>query len=199
MSAVIAGALLFGMGIAALMGIITAEALYPAGYTTGGSEISDLGATRPPDSIIHQPSASIFNSVMMVGGVFTIVAAFFLYRAFRRTVPAVLLGLFGLGVLGVGVFPGDHEPAHSVFALMTFVTGGLAAIAAYMVETSPFRYYSVLLGTVPLVSIILYAALGDANPMAGLGNGGIERWVTYPILLWVTGFGGHLMARGPSR
>lgn len=191
----LAGALLFISGIVSFMGVITAEALYPAGYSTGHNEISDLGATRPPDSIIHQPSAHIFNSVMMVSGILAIVAAYFLYRGFGRRLPAVLIGLFGIGILGVGIFPGNNGNVHALFALLVFIAGGLAAITAYPVETSPFRYFSVLLGAVSLVSLLLYMVLGDANPMAGLGDGGIERWVAYPVVLWATGFGGHLMAR----
>lgn len=35
--------------------------------------------------------------------------------------------------------------------------------------------------------------LGEANPLLFLGLGGIERWVVYPILLWMTGFGGYLL------
>jgi hypothetical protein len=31
--------------------------------------------------------------------------------------------------------------------------------------------------------------------IAGIGDGGIERWVAYPVVLCVIGFGGHLMAR----
>ena len=63
-----AGALLAVGGSAILMGIITAEALYPAPYSTFDNEISDLGATRPPNSVILQPSASIFNLTMIVTG-----------------------------------------------------------------------------------------------------------------------------------
>ena len=190
-----AGALLFCAGIVSFMGIITAEALYPAGYRTGQNEISDLGATRPPNSIIHQPSAHIFDSVMIAAGIFAIMAAYLLYRGFRRKPPALMIGLFGLGGLGVGIFPGNHGNVHALFALLTFIAGGLAAVVAYTIETAPFRYFSVLLGVVSLASLILYMVLGSAGPMAGLGDGGVERWVAYPVLLWVTGFGGHLMAR----
>jgi hypothetical membrane protein len=35
------------------------------GYTTFHSEISDLGATKPPNSLIYQPSTSIFNVTML--------------------------------------------------------------------------------------------------------------------------------------
>lgn len=191
----VAGALLFAAGVVAFMGIITAEALYPEGYSTSQNEISDLGATRPPDSVIAQPSATIFNSVMIAAGVLVIAAALCLHGGSKRKAPAILLGLFGLGVLGVGVFPGDHGNVHALFALLTFIAGGLAAILSVMVAKGPFRYFSVLLGAVGLLALLLYAAFGDANPMAGLGDGGIERWVAYPVLLWMTGFGGHLMGR----
>jgi hypothetical protein len=28
----------------------------------------------------------------------------------------------------------------------------------------------------------------------GLGHGGMEKMIVYPVLLWYVGFGGHLMA-----
>jgi hypothetical protein len=31
-----------------------------------------------------------------------------------------------------------------------------------------------------------------------LGIGGLERWIAYPILLWVTGFGGYLIGHSKS-
>ncbi len=29
-----------------------------------------------------------------------------------------------------------------------------------------------------------------------MGSGGVERWVVYPLLLWLTGFGGYLLGIG---
>src|SRR2546423_8973351 len=78
----IGGALLFVAGAAILMGIITAEALYPAGYSTSRNDISDLGATRPPHSVIVQPSATIFDTTMILTGLLIIVAAYCMHRAF---------------------------------------------------------------------------------------------------------------------
>jgi hypothetical membrane protein len=82
-AAALAGLLLIGAGAAILMGIITAEATYPDTYTTFENQISDLGASRPPDSIIREPSATIFNSVMIVTGTMILVASYFLNRAYR--------------------------------------------------------------------------------------------------------------------
>ncbi len=53
----VAGTLMFLAGCAAFMGIITAEALYRGRYSTGGNQISDLGGTQPPDSVVVEPSA----------------------------------------------------------------------------------------------------------------------------------------------
>jgi hypothetical membrane protein len=103
----LAGALLIVAGSVILMGIITAEALYPARYTTFDNEISDLGATRPPDSVILQPSATVFDLTMVVTGLVILAGAFLLYRALHRPVAWVPLGLLGIGVFLVGAFPGN--------------------------------------------------------------------------------------------
>ncbi len=191
----VAGALLFAAGVIAFMGIITAEALYPEGYSTSQNAISDLGATRPPDSVIEEPSATVFNTVMMVTGALVLLSSFFLQYGLRRWAAAVLVALFGVGALGVGVFPGDTGTVHALFALLTFTAGGIAAIATFTAATAPFRYFSVVLGVVALVVLTLYFALGESSPLAPLGVGGVERWVAYPIVLWTLGFGGHLMGR----
>ncbi len=74
----LAGALLVLAGCVALMGIISAETFYPA-YSTAQNHISDLGATRPPDSVILQPSATIFNATMLATGLLVLGAAFALF------------------------------------------------------------------------------------------------------------------------
>jgi hypothetical membrane protein len=191
----VAGALLFAAGVIAFMGIITAEALYPEGYSTSQNAISDLGATEPPDSVIEEPSATIFDTAMIVCGAMVLAASFCILQGFRRKAAAILVGLFGLGALGVGVFPGDTGNIHAIFAMLTFVAGGVAAIVSFTVETAPFRYFSVVLGAVALVMLLLYMIMGDSSPVSGLGMGGVERWVAYPILLWTVGLGGHLMGR----
>ncbi len=132
---------------------------------------------------------------MMVSGLLTITAAYCIHRAFGRLVVTVPLAFFGLGVLGVGIFPGNYGTVHALFALLAFGAGGVAAITAYRVETSPFRDFSVALGAVALADLALYFILGDVSPFAVLGIGGLERWIAYPILVWVTGFGGYLMGR----
>ncbi len=187
-----AGALAFIAGVIILMGIITAEATYP-GYSTSQNEISDLGATRPPNSIIVQPAASIFNTTMVVSGLMILAAAYFVHRGYRDLLVTVLIGLLGIGAIGVGIFPGNTGVPHALSAQITFIAGGLSAIAAYRVERAPFRYISVVLGLIALVTLFLAYILGEGHPLIFLGLGGVERWVAYPIVLWITGFGGYLM------
>lgn len=190
----IGGLLLFLAGAIALMGIITAESLYPAGYSTSESMISDLGGTEPPESRVEQPSAAIFDASMIVAGAFVIVAAAATWPALRRTAFTVFLALFGIGMLGVGVFPGHTGGVHAVFAMLTFSSGGVAAILSAQFLASPFRYVAIVLGAVPLANLVLFMFLGDSYFVAGLGEGGLERWVAYPILLWMAGCGGYLLA-----
>ena len=196
-TAAAAGVLLALAGSVVLMGIITAEAVYPDVYTTHENEISDLGATRPPNSIIRQPSATIFNGIMMVSGVFVLAAAALLHRAygFRRvTLPVAFLGL---GVLGVGIFPGNNATFHPIFALMAFLSGGIAAILAAYIQNSPARYFSWLLGAITLGFLLIGMASAPRALFDEVGDGGVERWIAYPVVLWLTAFGGWLTAARP--
>lgn len=105
----VAGTLLFIAGIVAIIGIITSEATYPS-YSTAKNDISDLGATRPPSSIIKQPAATIFGATLVVAGLLLIGGAFCTYRAFGNSrssgLLALFLGLFGVGAIGAASLTG---------------------------------------------------------------------------------------------
>ncbi len=189
----LAGILFFLAASVVLMGIITGEIFYPEEltYTTAKSMISDLGSTVPPNSIITQPSATIFNLTMMIAGILILVGNYFLFKFYHDKIAGILIGLLGLGILGVGIFPGNMTPMHPIFSLMTFISGGLAAIYSYRLIESPFRYIALIFG------IICLCFLFTSNmfiPM--LGGGGVERWVAYPVVLWLLGFGGYLLGLG---
>ncbi|HZD43879.1 MAG TPA: DUF998 domain-containing protein [Methanomicrobiales archaeon] len=190
----VAGVLLVTLSVISLMGIITAETLYP-GYSISQNAISDLGATGPPGSVV-QPSATIFNTAMVVSGVLVIGAAYFIHRAFKNRPFTALLALTGIGILGVGIFPENYGAIHVVLSAILFTAGSLSAIVSYTVEAPlALRYYSVALGAVSLIDLSLLVALDGSSPFALLGFGGLERWIVYPILLWGTVFGGYLLGR----
>ena len=188
----VAGGLLFLAGATILMGIITAEALYPGTFSTGANEISDLGGTRPPNSVILQPSATIFNLSMILIGVLVTAGSWFVHRAFGRASVTIPIAALGFGALGVGLFPGNTGTPHAIFAMVTFISGGIAAISAARLTSAPFRFLSLGLGAASLGTLVMYLLLGDGSPMALLGIGGVERWIVYPVVLWITAFGGYL-------
>ena len=202
------GALLFLAGAVILMGIITAEVLYPADYSTAGNTVSDLGGSRPSEGgVVLQPSATIFDATMVVSGVMIVAAAYGLDRSFGRRAVTIPTALLGLGVLGVGIFPGNTG-LHPIFALLAFVSGGVAAILSYKASASPMRYVVVALGAIALLMLVLgilgapqpdgMGLFGNEGPIAALGPGGLERWVAYPVVLWLAAFGGYLMGPGHS-
>ena len=57
-------------------------------------------------------------------------------------------------------------------------------------QKKPMLYFSIVLGLVTLVALVLYIG----SEYLGLGPGGMERMIAYPVLLWAIGFGGHMMA-----
>jgi hypothetical membrane protein len=195
--------LLFFAGAVVLMGIITAEALYPTTYSTASNTVSDLGGSRPSEGgVVLQPSATVFDATMVVSGVMIVAAALSFHLASGRHAVTIPTALLGLGVLGVGIFPGNTG-LHPIFALLAFVSGGVAAILSYRASDSPLRYIVVALGTTALLMLVLailgapqpdgMGLFGDAGPIAALGSGGMERWVAYPVVLWLSAFGGYLM------
>jgi hypothetical membrane protein len=193
------GGLLFIAGATILMGIITAEALYPGTFSTGANEISDLGGTRPPNSVVLQPSATIFNLSMTLIGVLVIAGSWFVHRGFGRRSLTIPIAALGVGALGVGLFPGNTGTPHAIFAMVTFISGGIAALSAARLTSAPFRYLSLFLGAASLGTLVTYLVLGDGSPMALLGIGGVERWIVYPVVLWITAFGGYLSGRADGR
>jgi len=189
-----AGTLLFLAGFIALMGIITGEIFYPSGYSTGNSEISDLGSTRPPETLIYQPSAAIFNGTMILTGILVLAGAFFAYRAGWELWSSLLLALVGTGILGVGIFPGNVGTLHGLSAMLTFIGGGIAAVMSARSLYGPFRFIAVLLGCITLLALL---SLGVLIPL--LGDGGAERWIAYPIIFWLTGLGGYFLGEAVFR
>lgn len=177
----LAGALLFIGATQFIVGMFLAEATYP-GYSISENFISDLGVG---------PSASVFNSSVFLLGLTAVVAAYLLQRAFGQLVVSVFFALAGAGAMGVGIFPESFGTGlvHTLASLVAFLFGGLAAIIAYKLEKPPLTYLSVVMGVIALLALGLF--LG--NYFLGLGKGGMERMIAYPILLWVVGFGGYLM------
>ena len=183
----VAGTLVFIAVTQFVLGMIVSEALYP-GYSVSDNYISDLGVG---------PSSMIFNSSVFLMGLLLIIGAYFLQRAFHFEMLTGLLVLTAVGVMGVGVFTEDFGTIHSVVSLMAFLFSGLSAIFSVLCSyvhkfplvKMPFSAISVILGFMTLGALGLFVG----KIYLGLGVGGMERMIVYPVLMWGAGFGGYLI------
>jgi hypothetical membrane protein len=193
----VAGLLLIIAGSAVLLGITTAEALYPAAYNLHRNTVSDLAAMRPED-IVRQPSAAIFNTTMIVAGALITIAAVLLYRSRAGLLATLPVAGLGVGMIGVGIFPGNTVMAvHQLVSVATFLCGGLAAILTARLSSRALRPVHVVLGGVALAFLLGYTFLAELAVFDRLGEGGVERWIVYPVVLWIVIFGAGLAASRP--
>jgi hypothetical membrane protein len=184
----VAGAIIFVAVAQFVLGVIVSEALY-SGYSISENYLSDLGVGS---------SSVIFNSSVFLLGLLLIVGAYFLHRAFGFTLLTVTFVLTAIGSMGVGIFTLDAGIMHSVAALFFFLFSGLSAIFAvvcsyvhgFKLMKMPFSAIAVILGLTELGGFVLLVG----GIYFGLGAGGMQRMVLYPVLMWLAGFGGYLMA-----
>ncbi len=172
--------------------LIVAEAYYPL-YSVSGNYVSDLGANCPSGGgpcVINEPTSLIFNASIVLLGLSSLVGAYFIQRAFHWRPATGLIFVAGIGALGVGLFPETTGAVHGIFSLIVYLFSGLSAVVLARFQRKPMFYFSIILGLTTLFALIGYVGGIDL----GLGVGGMERMVVYPVLLWAVGFGGHLMA-----
>ena len=96
-----------------------------------------------------------------------------------------------IGAIGVGIFPETTGSVHIIFEFIAFAFSGLSAIATYRIVSSPMSYFSLKLGIVTLITLLLLTM----GLTFGLGNGGIERVIMYPSIIWIIGIGAHMLGR----
>ena len=194
----VAGLLLVIAGSGVVLGIMTAEALYPADYNVHRNTVSDLAAMRPED-IVRQPSAAIFNTTMIVTGALIVIAAVLLYRSRAGLLATLPVTGLGIGMIGVGVFPGNTVMAvHQLVSIATFLSGGVAAILTARLSSRMLRPVHVALGGIALAFLLGYTILGEVAVFDRLGEGGVERWIVYPVVLWIVIFGAGLAGSRPA-
>lgn len=171
-----------------------AEIYYP-GYDVSSNVISDLGATcKAGVCKFVQPSSDIFNVSVALMGVTLILTAYYLWKGSGAKALSFFEALAGAGAIGIGIFNESYGGAHVFFSALTFVSGGIQALLVYKVAKAPYSYISAVTGVVTLVATVLYAS----DTYLGLGQGGMERMVAYPVLIGGIAFGGYLMALGDA-
>jgi hypothetical protein len=141
-----------------------------------------------------------------------IIGAYLLYRSSGRKGFAIANALAGTGFLIAGLSPENVSiTIHSAGALLAFPFGAATAILSYRVIRSSFRFFSIGLGSLSVAATLvtflgekivgpcgtcLGKTLGYEQSLArlGLGLGGWESMIIFPLLIWLIGFGSYLMA-----
>jgi hypothetical membrane protein len=185
--------------------LVLGMAITQLGWTTPYSlldnVISDLGAVNCgpwPTSHSHyvcSPWHVVFDTSAVLFGLLAIAGALLIRRALPpgrlATVGLFLVVVAGIGAIGVGLFPEDVNPSvHAISALLAFLLGNVAVtlLGVSMIRQSPWRGYVVfseLCGAEGLAALVWYAS-GDWGT---IGQGGTERLIVAPLLLWITVIG----------
>ena len=192
-----AGMLFFIAATQFVLCFIIAEALYP-GYSLHDNYISDLGVGS---------SAIVFNASVFLLGLLLLAGTYFLRRNPNFKTLSILLILMAIGAMGVGLVTKDFTLVHGAVSSAAFFFAGLSAIASFKVLQKPFSLISIILGVMTLAALALFSigmvASGSVSSTIaydsvfylGLGPGGMERMIVYPALMWLAGFGGHLVTK----
>ncbi len=177
------GALFFVGAAQFILMIVIAEARYPGGYSVATNALSNLGVgqTEYTNALLYSASIAVFGAFAFIGSL--------LGRRTLGTGLTITLAAAGACAVGVGLSPIRTSAPHTAFAFAAFVFGAVSALISYRVLRPPLSHFSVGLGIIALVAIVLLVTQHDL----GIGKGGMERMVAYPIFIWALGFGGSLI------
>jgi len=192
----ISGLLIVIAGTVFAFGMLTAGFLFPD-YSDSRQTISALGAqcsTDASDCVVHEPSAAIFNGSLILFGLLILISFFISRKEFLPSAKIffVFAVIAGLGGIGSGLFPDNTGLMHELFAGVGFFFGSLTVISSFKIIRKPLNYFSLLMGIISLSALVLFVS--DVH--LGLGSGGMERMIIYPILLWMVSFGSYLISSG---
>lgn len=180
------GSLLFIGGLQFAILLMVAETQFPE-YSAANNYISDLGLWSYRSAYIFNPSVFIFGLCGLAAN------SIFCHKTTLRLQGALFI-ISSIGAMGVGIFNEMILVPHAVSALATFTFGGLATLSFCTRLRKPFSYIAAFLGASSLLAMIL---LGSGNHL-GLGPGGMERMILYPVLMFVIGLGGYFLATDES-
>ena len=177
----------------------------PPAYSLQTNRISDLGNTAcgpwptSTSSRVCSPWHDAFDGSVIALGLLVLLGAILARTAFPRrgsaTLGLAMLAVSGLGEIGVGIAPENLHPAfHVLCATVAFLLGSLALVVlsvAMFRDTrwDGYRVYAMISGLVGLAALGLLAT----SHYFGLGEGGMERLVAAPSLLFLVVASIHLL------
>ncbi len=147
-----------------------------------------------------EPSSTIFNLSLIIMGILTIAAVYFILKSGGCRLFSACLLLFAISIIGIGTFPIYAGEIHSFFTTIALISGVLAVIFSYRLGLNiPMVMVSLVVGFTALITLLLIFLWGleSSNPLiALLGKGGLQRFVMYPGMLYLIALGGYLTSRG---
>ena len=191
----IAGLLLFIGAAQFVLAAIVAEAI-DTGYTF----------SQPMNWLGSGSAWYIFGPSLFLFGLFVIFSAYLIVRplkqkAFNDKLFWFLMTMTGIGAAGIGIFNENFGNAHVIAVRWFWVFAVPTAILSFRFQKKPLSYISVVLGLVTLTAVILFLSAVYVSPSLylGIGRGGMQRIIQYPVLLWALGFGAHLIGDSGSK
>jgi hypothetical membrane protein len=205
----LAGTLLLIGGAWTILSIAIAESLTP-GYSISNETISGLGSpifsgtcNNIPSCVTPiQPASAIYVFAKFLNRIVWLWSGSILKRATGHRRFALAISVVGVANILVGAsylpfYLGGTSATvvvaagavHAAGALTTFVLAPVAAISGYRFTRAPLRYFSLVLGAFALAANFLWLT----GNYFGMGYGGMERMVAYPLYLWAIGFGASIM------
>jgi hypothetical membrane protein len=191
-----------------ILSITIAESLTP-GYSVSLETISGLGSPIfsgtcndiPRCVTLIQPASAIFVFEKFLNGILWLWSGSILrsatgHRRFALAISAVGVGNILVGASYLPFYLGGTSASivvatgavHAAGALTTFVLAPIAAICTYRFTRARLRYFSLILGAFALAANFLWLT----GNYFGMGYGGMERMIAYPIYLWGIGFGASI-------
>jgi hypothetical membrane protein len=132
------------------------------------------------------------GSFLMLG--FTMaLGSLLIYQEFKESRASLIgfsmMALAGFGTFLVGLFPEDTiKQMHGLGAFLALFIGNLSLVVLALALSSvrnSFRLYTFISGVVSITAFVLFVS----GIYLGLGQGGMERLVSYPQTLWLILFG----------
>jgi hypothetical membrane protein len=177
---------LFTLGASVFLLLTTAaESTYPS-FSLQTNAISDLAAIGTSTTVIEETAIFVFSICWILG-------AFYLFRNTGRRRLMILNLIPGIGFFLAGASPENVNLVLHSAGTIGFPMGAIAAILSYRMIRSPFRYLSLALGALSLVSTVIIfvgwrVVCGTCGYTAGLsqlalGLGGWESMIIYPLVI----------------